>query len=128
MDPSLPEHDVEAPISLPMSQWHTIDGTVDNAVSSATVEPDFEVVRAMGMIIREAGWDQVARRSSNVPGSGLWPPDDEIVTVRLTHAQWSWVASVLEHWATVAERLPGSEAGARDRREVRDLVLSRLTR
>jgi hypothetical protein len=126
MDPSPPEQDAELSISLSMWQWHIIDGTADHEINTRYERPDWEGIRDIGLSVREAGWYQVAGMTPGVPGSGSWPPRDEIVTVKLTRDQWAWVASVLEHWAQVSEGMNDFEHAARDR-AIRDLVQSHLT-
>ncbi|WP_267898582.1 hypothetical protein [Actinomadura sp. WAC 06369] len=42
-------------ISMPMWQWHLIDGSVDNEVNVAFENPDFEDVSERGLRVREAG-------------------------------------------------------------------------
>ncbi len=111
---------------MPMWQWHYVDGTVDNEVGTRAEEPDTENVRAIGHSVREAGWDQVAHWTPGAPGSGAWPPNDEIVSVKLTRGQWRWVASVLDDWSQVANSIEHWEE-ARGQRAVRDLIRSRLT-
>lgn len=120
------ERDAELPISMTMWQWHMIDGTVDNEVGTRYDRSDWEDIRDTGLSVREAGWYQVAGMTPGVPGSGSWPPKDEVVTVRLTRDQWSWVVSVLEHWAQVSERRDEPENTARPR-AVGDLIRAHLT-
>ncbi|KAB2369630.1 hypothetical protein [Actinomadura montaniterrae] len=126
MDSSPPEQDAELAISLPMRQWHIIDGTVDNEINSRYERPDWEDIRTVGMTIREAGWHQVAGMTPGTPRSGAWPPDDEVVTVKLPRSCWRWVVAVLEHWAQVSDEIDRPEAAIKTR-TVGKLIQSHLT-
>jgi hypothetical protein len=75
------------PVTLQMSArvWADIDAGVDNAVSLAAQDGD-EQVMYIGQTIRQAGWDQVPWVNGN------WPPMNQIISIRLTRAQW-WFAA-----------------------------------
>lgn len=94
------EPDERMPVPMTVQQWHHIDGSVDNEVSTAAEDGRDDIVE-VGHAVREAGWDQVAHWTPGVPGSGAWPPNDELVTVTLTRLQWSFVVRVLDHWEAV---------------------------
>ncbi|MEV0585841.1 hypothetical protein [Nonomuraea sp. NPDC050310] len=111
-------------IAMPLRQWGLIDGSMDNDSSVETVNGNLQ--RAdLARSIRRAGWDQIAHWAPGVPGSGSWPPPDEIVKPKLTIAQWLLTIDVLERWSATAERIGRHEAAAQER-EVRELILSRL--
>lgn len=126
MDSSPSSQDAELSISLPMWQWHIIDGTTDNEINTQYERPDWEEIRAIGTSVREAGWHQVAGSTPGVRRSGTWPPADEIVTVRLPRDRWSWVISVLEYWAGVSDDMHEPEDAAQSR-AIGDLIRSHLT-
>ncbi|WP_155127396.1 hypothetical protein [[Actinomadura] parvosata] len=111
-------------IAMPLRQWGLIDASMDNDASVETVNGDRR--RAdLARSIRRAGWDQIAHWTPGVPGSGSWPPPDEIVKPKLTIAQWLLTIDVLERWAEAADRTGRHEAAARER-ELRELIVSRL--
>ncbi|GAA3435160.1 hypothetical protein [Kutzneria kofuensis] len=72
-------------LRMPARIWAGIDAGMDNVVSLATVDGDAHAVR-VGQAIREAGWAQVPWVD------GLWPPMDQIISIRLTRAQWRFAA------------------------------------
>lgn len=85
-------------IAMPFHQWGLIDGCMDNDVSIETVRGNRQRVD-LARSIRRAGWDQIAHWIPSVPGSGSWPPSDEVVKPKLTIAQWLLTVEVLECWA-----------------------------
>ncbi|GAA4967488.1 hypothetical protein HD597_003792 [Nonomuraea thailandensis] len=111
-------------IAMPLRQWGLIDASVDDDAGVETVDGNRR--RAdLAHSIRRAGWDQIAHWTPGVPGSGSWPPPDEIVKPRLTIAQWLLTVDALERWAAAAARTGRHETAARER-ELRALILSRL--
>ncbi|MGW0811062.1 hypothetical protein [Nonomuraea sp. NPDC002799] len=111
-------------IAMPLRQWGLIDASMDNDASVETVNGDHQ--RAdLARSIRMAGWDQIAHWTPGFPGSGSWPPPNEIVKPELTIAQWLLAIDVLERWAAAADRTGRHEAAAQER-ELRELILSRL--
>jgi hypothetical protein len=54
-------------------------------VSLAAVDGDEQAV-GIGQAVREAGWGQVPWVNGN------WPPVDQIISIRLTRAQWRFAA------------------------------------
>ena len=91
---------LEEPITLQMSAriWAGIDASADNVVSLAAVGGDEEALR-IGKAIREAGWDQVPWVN------GAWPPMDEIISIRLTRAQWLFAADDARKSVAIHEEL-----------------------
>ncbi|GAA4075663.1 hypothetical protein [Nonomuraea soli] len=111
-------------ISMSQRQWGLIDASMDNDASVETVGGDLQ--RAdLARSIRRAGWDQIGRWTPGVPGSGSWPPPDEIVKPELTIAQWLLTVDVLQRWAATADHLGHHEVATQDL-ELRELILSRL--
>ncbi|GAA3567759.1 hypothetical protein GCM10022419_055720 [Nonomuraea rosea] len=111
-------------IAMPLRQWGLIDASMDNDASVETVNGNRR--RAdLARSIRRAGWDQIANWTPGVPGSGSWPPPDEIVKPKLTTAQWLFTIDVLECWAAAADRTGRHEAAAQER-ELQKLILFRL--
>jgi hypothetical protein len=96
---------LEEPITLQMSAriWAGIDAGVDNVVSLATVDGDEQVVR-MGRAIREAGWEQVPWVH------GAWPPMEQVISIRLTRAQWLFAADEVRKSIPVYEELDDEES------------------
>ncbi|WP_181776803.1 hypothetical protein [Amycolatopsis pittospori] len=78
---------LEEPITVRMTAriWAGIDAEVDNVVSLAAEDGDEQTV-GIGLAIREAGWDQVPWVNGN------WPPMEQIISIRLTRAQWRFAA------------------------------------
>ncbi|WP_432054926.1 hypothetical protein [Streptomyces sp. bgisy022] len=87
-------------IEMTMSQWHHIDGDMDNEVSLAARDGRDDTVE-WGRAVREAGWKQVGGWNPDVPGSGTWPPEHEWVSVTLSRQQWRFVVHVLDTWADI---------------------------
>ncbi|MBB5779078.1 hypothetical protein [Nonomuraea jabiensis] len=111
-------------MAMPLRQWGLIDASMDNDASVETVNGNRR--RAdLARSIRRAAWDQIAHWTPGVPGSGSWPPPDEIVKPKLTIAQWLLTIDVLERWAAAADRTGRHEAAAQER-ELRELIISRL--
>ncbi|MEQ4724747.1 hypothetical protein [Nonomuraea sp. B19D2] len=111
-------------IAMPLRQWGLIDASMDNDAGVETVNGNRR--RAdLARSIRRAGWGQIAHWTPGVPGSGSWPPPDDIVKPKLTIAQWLLTIDVLERWAAAADRTGRHEAAAQER-ELRELILSRL--
>jgi hypothetical protein len=77
--------------------------SVDNVVSLAVVEGDEQAV-SIGRAIREAGWDQVPWMNGN------WPPMDQIISIRLTRAQWQFAADEARKSVVVSEELHDDES------------------
>jgi hypothetical protein len=103
MASSPPARDDRVPVKMTVRQWQIIDGTMDNTVSVEAENGDPDNVVEAGRSIREAGWDQVAHWTPGVPGSGKWPPDNQMVTVTLTRGQWALAASSLDRWADIKD-------------------------
>uniref|UniRef100_UPI003F494826 hypothetical protein n=1 Tax=Nonomuraea sp. CA-252377 TaxID=3240003 RepID=UPI003F494826 len=111
-------------IAMPLRQWGLIDASMDNDASVETVNGNRH--RAdLARSIRRAGWDQIANWTPGVPGSGSWPPPDEIVKPKLTIAQWLLTIDVLERWAASGDRVGHHDRAAQER-ELRELIISRL--
>lgn len=106
-------------------QWQVIDRTLDSEVSIEAEKGDPGGLASLGHSIREAGWDQVAHWTPGVPGSGSWPPDDEVVSVSLSDTQWSLVCDSLRRWASVSDQL-GDVDSATTSRAVCDLVVAQM--
>ncbi|MEU7747143.1 hypothetical protein [Nonomuraea sp. NPDC049158] len=111
-------------IAMPLRQWGLIDGCMDNDASVETVDGSRQ--RAdLARSIRRAGWDQIAHWTPGVPGSGEWPPPDEIVKPKLTPAQWLLTIDVLKRWAATSERVGHHDTAAQER-ELQGMIVSRL--
>jgi len=68
-------------VQLPVRLWAVVDGTVDNAVSTANITGNQDTVRT-GKAIRQAGWDQVPWVD------GEWPPGDQVIAIALSSEEW----------------------------------------
>ncbi|WP_271222250.1 hypothetical protein [Streptosporangium carneum] len=111
-------------ITMSLRQWGLIDACMDNDAGVETVDGNRR--RAdLARSVRRAGWDQIAHWTPGVPGSGSWPPPDEIVKPKLTITQWLLAIDVLDRWAAAADRT-GCHDTATQERELRKLILSRL--
>lgn len=84
------------PVRMPARAWATIDAGADNAAAIAAQGGD-EPVLALARSIREAGWAQVPWVD------GEWPPDDQVITIGLTRAQWRFAAADLREGIPVCE-------------------------
>lgn len=113
-------------IELTVRQWQIIDGTMDNAVAVASQNGDPRAIVDLGSSVRAAGWEQVGRRDSDVPGSGGWPPNEQVATVTMSGEQWALVSSSLAHWAEISEEL-GDVDDASTSRAIRDIIVHRLS-
>jgi hypothetical protein len=96
---------LEEPITLRMTAriWAGIDAGIDNVVSLAAVDGDEQAV-SIGRAIREAGWGQVPWVNGN------WPPMDQIISIRLTRAQWRFAADEARKSIAVYEGLHDDES------------------
>jgi len=99
------ESRLEEPITLRMTAriWAGIDAGVDNVVSLAAEDGDERTI-AIGLAIREAGWDQVLWVNGN------WPPMDQTISIRLTRAQWRFAADEARKSIAVYEGLHDDES------------------
>ncbi|GAA3682324.1 hypothetical protein GCM10022267_81340 [Lentzea roselyniae] len=91
---------LDEPVTLQMSArvWAGIDAGVDNVVSLAAQDGD-EQVMCIGQTIRQAGWDQVPWVN------GDWPPMNQIISIRLTRAQWRFAADEARKGIAVYQEL-----------------------
>jgi hypothetical protein len=96
---------LEEPVTLQMSAriWAGIDAGADNVVSLAAVNGDEQALR-IGKAIREAGRDQVPWVN------GKWPPLDQIISIRLTRAQWLFAADDARKSIAICEVLHDEES------------------
>ncbi|KJK47732.1 hypothetical protein UK23_19465 [Lentzea aerocolonigenes] len=96
---------LDEPVTLQMSAriWAGIDAGVDNVVSLAAQDGD-EQVMYIGQTIRQAGWDQVPWVN------GDWPPMNQIISIRLTRAQWRFAADEARKSIAVYEELHDDES------------------
>ncbi|WP_433443708.1 hypothetical protein [Nonomuraea sp. CA-141351] len=120
-----PADEARYPIAMTLRQWGIIDSAMDNEINVEVVEGDPRRIVELADSIREAGWDQIAHWTPGVPGSGAWPPPDEIVEPRLTAQQWALVPIVLRRWADAAERTGRHDAAAASR-DLQALLDARL--
>jgi hypothetical protein len=106
-------------LSLPAQIWAGIDGGVDNAVSTAAEDGDEATVQ-VGMQIRRTGGDQVPWVD------GAWPPMDQVISIRLTRAEWMFVAEEARSDIPVYEEL-GDEVSAQLGRDALAVIESALS-
>ncbi|MGF3055274.1 hypothetical protein [Microbacterium sp. YY-01] len=87
-------------IEVPMSFWHRVNGCVDNsiAVDVQSCEGAADETSKHGNRVMQAGWEAATAHPTTVQTSS-WPPDDALLTVGLSHADWAWALSQLERWA-----------------------------
>ena len=93
-----------------------IDAGVDNAVSTAAQNGDEETVQ-VGLQIRRIGGDQVPWVND------AWPPMDQVISVRLTYAQWTFAADEARSNIPVYEEL-GDEVSAQLGRDALAVIVS----
>ena len=91
-------------LNMPARIWAGIDAGVDNAVSTAAQNGD-EATVEVGQRIRQAGWDQVTWVD------GDWPPMDQMISIRLTVAEWRFAADDARNCVPIYEAL-GDEVSA----------------
>jgi hypothetical protein len=92
-------------LEMPARIWAGIDAGVDNAIAVAAQTGD-ETTVAIGERIRQAGWDQVPWID------GAWPPKEQVISIRLTRAEWAFAAAEARDGIPTYERL-GDEESAR---------------
>ena len=102
-------------LDMPARIWAGIDAEVDNAISSAAEDGD-EATVEVGQRIRQAGWDQVPWVN------GAWPPMDQVISIRLTVAEWMFAADEARRSVPIYEGL-GDDESARCQRSGRSPVL-----
>ncbi|MCR3750519.1 hypothetical protein [Lentzea californiensis] len=90
-------------LQMPARVWAGIDAGVDNVVSLAAEDGD-EQAMYIGQTIRQAGWDQVPWVN------GDWPPMNQIISIRLTAAQWRFAADEARKSIAVYEELHDDES------------------
>ena len=90
-------------LDMPARIWAGIDAGVDNAISSAAENGD-EATVEVGQQIRQAGWDQVPWIS------GAWPPMDQVISIRLTMAEWMFAADEARHSIPIYDELGDDES------------------
>lgn len=90
-------------LDMPARIWAGIDAGVDNAISLAAQNGDDETVE-VGQRIRQAGWDQVPWVN------GEWPPMDQVISIRLTAAEWMLAADEARHSIPIYEELGDDES------------------
>jgi hypothetical protein len=90
-------------LQMPARVWAGIDAGVDNVVSRAAEDGD-EQVMYIGQTIRQAGWDQVPWMNGN------WPPMTQIISIRLTRAQWRFAANEARQSIAIYEELHDDES------------------
>src|SRR4051812_11325598 len=98
-------------IEMPARVWSGTDGDMDNASQSA-FEDGEEDLGFEGVAIREAGGAQVPS------AGGQWPPDDQIVAITLSRAQWSYVLAESKSSTPKYERLGDQDSAELGRRAV----------
>jgi len=91
-------------LNMPARIWAGIDAGVDNAVSTAAQNGD-EATVEVGQRIRQAGWDQVTWVD------GDWPPMDQMISIRLTVAEWRFAVDDARNSVPIYEEL-GDEMSA----------------
>jgi hypothetical protein len=91
-------------LSMPARIWAGIDAGIDNAVSMAAQNGDEATVQ-VGQEIRRAGWDQVPWVN------GAWPSMDQMISIRLTQAEWTFAADDARDSIPIYEEL-GDEVSA----------------
>ncbi|MFC4063342.1 hypothetical protein [Actinoplanes subglobosus] len=90
-------------LDMPTRIWAGIDAGIDNVISSAAGNGD-EAVVEVGQRIRKAGWDQVPWVN------GAWPPMDQVISIRLTVAEWMFAADEARHAIRLYEELGDDES------------------
>ena len=88
---------------MPARIWAGIDAEVDNAISSAVENRD-EATVEVGQRIRRAGWNQVPWVD------GAWPPMDQVISIRLTAAEWMFAAGEARRGIPIYEELGDDES------------------
>ncbi|GAA3806032.1 hypothetical protein GCM10022226_27670 [Sphaerisporangium flaviroseum] len=111
-------------VQMDTSQWLIIDAVIDNTIAIEVVDGDPGIVD-LGDSIRHAGWEQVPDWPHDAEALKTWPPAGQQVTMSLTGQQWSLVASQLERWAAVSDRLADGNENAE--RGIVALVLAQLS-
>ena len=97
------DEDVVA-LNMPARIWAGIDAGIDNVISTAAQNGD-EATVEVGQRIRQAGWDQVPWVD------GDWPAMDQVISIRLTVAEWRFAADEARSSVPIYEEL-GDEVSA----------------
>ncbi|BEL06326.1 hypothetical protein Q0Z83_045170 [Actinoplanes sichuanensis] len=90
-------------LDMPARIWAGIDAGIDNVISSEAENGD-EAAVEVGLRIRRAGWDQVPWVN------GAWPPMDQVISIRLTVAEWTFAADEARHGIPIYEELGDDES------------------
>ncbi|WP_328470858.1 hypothetical protein OHA21_05625 [Actinoplanes sp. NBC_00393] len=90
-------------LHMPARIWAGIDAGVDNANSLAADHGD-EATAEVGKRIRQAGWDQVPWVN------GAWPALDQVISIRLTEAEWMFAADEARHSIPIYQELGDDES------------------
>jgi hypothetical protein len=98
-----PRDDDLVTLDMPARIWAGIDAGVDNAISLAAENGD-EATVEVGQRIRQAGWDQVPWVK------GAWPPMNQVISIRLTVAEWMFAADEARHSIPIYEELGDDES------------------
>jgi hypothetical protein len=114
------EGDAGFAVQLTTRQWQVVDAVVDNEVNTRAEEGDERFV-AVGLSVREAGWDQVTGETRT------WPPDEQIATVTLSLEQWGLVVSSLDILTSIQiNDTTGDDAEAP--RTLREVIFTQVAR
>jgi hypothetical protein len=103
-------------LDMPARIWAGIDASIDNAISLAAPNGDEATVQ-LRQGIRQAGWDQVPWVN------GAWPPMDQLISIRLTQAEWTFAADEARHSIPIYEEL-GDEVSAQLARDALAVIES----
>jgi hypothetical protein len=93
----------ELGLRLTSRQWATVDATMDNAAHHARETGGDEDA---ALAIRRAGWDQVPW----VGPARDWPPESDVLTIRLRREQWKLAVGQLQKDHPVYEELGDQES------------------
>jgi hypothetical protein len=85
-------------LTMPVRQWQTIDGTLDNTVAVEIVGGDEQVAARAGAL-REVGWGALREHPLAGQGHAGWPPDSADFTVSMPREDWDFIAVQLARWA-----------------------------
>jgi hypothetical protein len=118
-----PDDNASYVLSLPVDQWLTVLGTMDNETDTEAVEGDPRNVVEVGQSVMQTIWDYAY-------GSDQMPlPGHSMITIELTGRQCGLVTEALAHWAQVGDDLAqnGVDEDGSAEREALEAIESQLS-
>jgi len=87
-------------LTLSVSDWQFIDGTMDNVGAIAII--DAPATADIADFVRNEGWDQIVGTEPDRPD---WPEESKLVTVALTRTVWEFILAAIEEDIPISRKL-----------------------